>query len=113
MPVHQEERRVAALLRDLVVASGAPVEMIESRVGWEEGKLSALLEGRSGLSFTELLEVLQVMDTTPPEFFARLYGFEGNGPAQDPLDRMFEESRRVVRNAVNRRLAWKQDKGQG
>jgi len=75
--------------------------------------LSALLEGRSGLSFTELLEVLQAMDTPPPEFFARLYGFEGNGAGQDPLDRMFDESRRVVRNAVNRRLAWKGKKGEG
>ena len=112
MPVHQEERRVAALLRELLTGSGASVEVVESRAGWEEGRLTALLEGRSGLSFTELLEVLQAMDMTPPEFFARLYGFEGNGAGPDPLDRMFDESRRVVRNAVSRRLAWKREKAE-
>ncbi|HSN86319.1 MAG TPA: hypothetical protein VL025_06145 [Thermoanaerobaculia bacterium] len=104
---------------------------VETRLGWELGRLEDLLEGRARLGFDELLEVLPVLDVTPGEFFAGLYGFEpgdsgtavgemiaettrdsANGFRQRVLDRRFEESRKVVREAVARRLAWKQQRAE-
>lgn len=107
------------------------VPAVESRLGWEPGRLEGLLEGQARLGFDELLEVLPVLDITPGEFFAGLYGFEprdsgtavgemiaettrdsANGFRQRVLDRRFEESRKVVREAVARRMAWKQQRAE-
>lgn len=131
MSIHSEERRVAGLLRELMRQKRTTVPAVESRLGWEPGRLEGLLEGQSRLGFDELLEVLPVLDITPGEFFAGLYGFEprdsgtavgemiaettrdsANGFRQRVLDRRFEESRRVVREAVARRMAWKQQRSQ-
>lgn len=107
-----------------------PAPVVETRLGWDAGRLEDLLEGRARLGFDELLEVLPVLDIMPGEFFAGLYGFEpkdsgtavgemiaetrdsANGFRQRVLDRRFEESRKVVREAVARRLAWKQQRAE-
>jgi hypothetical protein len=122
--MYSDERRIAALLRDLISQSGTPTDSIETRLGWEPGRLSTLLV--QGVSFEVLLEVLPALDATPGDFFARLYGYapgpegdpargnggngnSGNGRAKVP-DRRFEESRRVVKAALARRFAWKQER---
>jgi hypothetical protein len=124
--MYSDERRIAALLRDLMLQSGTPASSIEIRLGWEPGRLSMLLA--EGVSFELLLEVLPALDATPGDFFARLYGYNpdsaggnghgvgngdnggnGNGRAKAP-DRRFEESRRVVKAAITRRSSWKQER---
>ena len=133
MAIHTEERRIAGLLRELILQKGASVEAVETDLGWERGRLDDLLEGRARLGFDELLAVLPTLKVTPGEFFAWLYGFEPkssgtaaevtlegtertNGSStwfhQQVLDRRFEESRRVVREAVARRAAWKQQRAE-
>lgn len=127
--MYSDERRIAALLSDLMLQSGTPTSAIEVRLGWERGRLSELLA--LGVSFEVLLEVLPALDATPGDFFARLYGYtpagsagdapggnghgngsgngNGNGRTKAP-DRRFEESRRVVKAAITRRSAWKQER---
>jgi hypothetical protein len=116
--MYSDERRIAALLRDLISQSGTPSDSIETRLGWEPGRLSTLLA--QGVSFEVLLEVLPALDATPGDFFARLYCYapeadpargngNGNGRTKVP-DRRFEESRRVVKAALTRRFAWKQER---
>jgi hypothetical protein len=128
MSAHPEERRIAGLLRELIVQSGLPLEMLEKRLGWAPGHLRDLLEGRLGLTFEDVLEILPLMGTTPTDFFAWLYGFdakdaaavpEGPGlraavegyPSQSAVDRRFDQSLKVVRTALTRRRAWKEEKG--
>jgi hypothetical protein len=126
MSSHPEERRIAGLLRELIVQSGSPLERLEHELGWEAGRLTALLEGHLRLTFEDVLEILPVVGTTPTDFFAWLYGFDAKDPMaagvealrQEPLgtpaqrsqDRRFEQSLRVVRDAVARRTAWKQNR---
>jgi hypothetical protein len=117
--MYSDERRVAALLRELIFQSGTPADAIESRLGWEPGRLNTLLA--QGVSFEVLLDILPALDATPGDFFARLYGYSpreletagiaGGRPAGDRRgqDRRFEESRRVVKAAITRRLSWKQE----
>lgn len=107
MPIHSDERRIAALLRELITQDGAPVEAIEGRLGWEPGRLGRLLGGQD-LSFDSLLEILPALDATPGDFFARLHAYDPAGReerSRKAADRRFEESRRVVKAAVARRLA--------
>lgn len=107
--MHSDERRIAALLRELITQDGAPVETIEGRLGWEPGRLGRLLGGQD-LSFDTLLEVLPALDATPGDFFARLHTYDPAGReerSRKAADRRFEESRRVVKAAVARRLAGK------
>jgi hypothetical protein len=129
MTLHPEERRIAGLLRELIVQSGAPPETLEKRLGWEPGRLSSLLDGRQRLRFEDVLELLPLLSTTPSDFFAWLYGFDardsdapGKGKmepttlandsvAQTALDRRFEQSLRVVKSAISRRQAWKEERG--
>ncbi|HWM89138.1 MAG TPA: hypothetical protein VN493_00075 [Thermoanaerobaculia bacterium] len=105
---------MAALLSDLMLRSGTSAAAVESRLGWEPGRLNALLGGQKGLSFEALLEILPVLDSTPGDFFAQLCSTPreasaGSG-ADRMLDRRFEESRRVVKAAIARRQAWKQER---
>ncbi len=123
MPLHPEERRIAGLLRELIVQSGLPLEHLEKRLDWEPGRLPALLEGHLRLSFEDVLDVLPVLGTTPTDFFAWLYGFDpreslgerdapvlaGNDSLGGVLDRRFDRSLRVVKNAITRRRLWKEE----
>lgn len=129
MTLHPEERRIAGLLRELIVQSGAPPETLEQRLGWEPGRLSSLLDGRLRLRFEDVLELLPLLSTTPTDFFAWLYGFDakdsgapaaretaelapsaGDSVAQRVLDRRFEQSLRVVKSAIARRQTWKEER---
>ena len=115
MAVFSEERRIAALLRELILKSGTALESIEERLGWEMGRLAALLDGPEGVSFELLLEVLPALDETPGDFFARLCGFDPEpqadsaGHTSPKSDHRFEESRKVVKAAIARRSAWKDE----
>ena len=129
MTLHPEERRIAGLLRELIVQSGAPPETLEKRLGWESGRLSRLLDGSLRLRFEDVLEILPLLSTTPTDFFAWLYGFDAKDPeasgkgkmelttsandsvAQRALDRRFEQSLRVVKAAIARRQVWKEERG--
>jgi hypothetical protein len=114
-----EEQRITRLLRELVQQSGVPAEVVETRLGWEPGRLGILLS--QGIGFENLLDVLAELDITPGDFFARLNesNSNGNGGAGGRHgrgeDRRFEESRRVVKDALARRSAWKkqQETGRG
>jgi hypothetical protein len=115
MATYSDERRIAALLRELIQQSGTVPESVDGRLGWERGRLGSLLDSQAGLSFETLLQVLPVLDETPGDFFARLCGFhpEAKNPSGNPPvrpDHRFEESRRVVKAAIARRSAWKQDR---
>ncbi len=126
MPVHPEERRIAGLLRELIVQSGITLEYLEERLDWQPGRLPALLEGHLRLSFEDVLEVLPALGTTPTDFFAWLYGFDprdpvaerdlpvlsSGAPAQGTLDRCFDQSLRVVKEAITRRRLWKDERSQ-
>jgi hypothetical protein len=105
---------MAALLSDLLLRSGTSADAVESRLGWEHGRLNALLAGQKGLTFEALLEILPVLDSTPGDFFAQLCSFtprDAGVPANGRgLDRRFEESRQVVKTAIARRQAWKQER---
>jgi hypothetical protein len=116
MPSSSDERRIAALLRELIQKSGTALGAVEERLSWEPGRLTRLLDSPQGVSFETLLEVLPALDETPGDFFARLYGFnpepqEGAGARlASRVDHRFEESRRVVKAAIARRSAWKQER---
>ena len=105
---------MAALLSDLLLRSGTSASAVESRLGWEAGRLNALLAGQKGLTFEALLEILPVLDATPGDFFAQLCSTSreasAGAPADRLLDRRFEESRRVVKAAIARRQAWKRER---
>jgi hypothetical protein len=115
MPRHPEEQRMLELLRDLIALAELRVESLETRLGWEPGRLEDLLANRRGLAVEELVEVLPLLDLKPADFFARLYNFkEKETPVETAasarLDRRFEESRRVVEEALARRAAWKRER---
>lgn len=126
MSVHPEERRIAGLLRELIVQSGTTLEMVEKYLGWKPGRLADRLDGKVRLSFEDVLEILPLLNATPADFFAWLYGFDpkeagiAGGPdsglasamAQLGTDRRFDSSLRVVKDAVSRRAAWKQERPQ-
>lgn len=128
MALHPEERRIAGLLRELIVQSGMPLEILETGLDWEPGRLTSLLEGRQRLTFDDVLEILPLLGTTPTDFFAWLYGFDprdpgvmaaegfepapavNGSPSQQGMERRFDQSVRVVRDAILRRSSWKRSR---
>src|SRR5215208_3882636 len=77
MSRHAEERRILELLRDLIALADLRVDTLESRLGWEPGRLADLLESRRGMAIEDLVQVLPLLDLQPADFFARLYGLKG------------------------------------
>lgn len=127
MATHPEERRIAGLLRELIVQSGTTLESVEQHLSWERGKLLQLLDGRLRLGFEDVLDILPLLNTTPPDFFAWLYGFDprdskpaepaapaasATSAAQRSVDRRFEQSLRVVKDALARRHTWKRERAE-
>lgn len=113
MPLHPEELRLASALRELIFEFGTTVEEVEGDLGWEVEKLSTLLEGRKRWKLGELFEVLGALELAPAAFFGRVYGLDSSGVQALTLagvDRPFEESQRVVQEAVARRFAWKRER---
>lgn len=113
MDSYPEERRIAGLLRELVAQSGMPPAVLEERLGWPPGRLTAFLEGHQRLSFDEVLEILPLLGLTSSSFLVRIYGSPpaASSPAkQRAMDRLFERSLRAVRNAIARRTAWKRER---
>ena len=113
MALHPEELRLANSLRELIVEFGTTVEEIEGELGWEVERLSILLACRKKWKLRELFEVLKALELAPATFFGRVYGLDSRDAealALSDLDRPFEESQRVVQEAVSRRFAWKQER---
>lgn len=103
--------------------------MIEKHLGWTPGRLADLLDGRLRLTFEDVLEILPLLNATPADFFAWLYGFDPResglavaeaepkkglriSSSQRVMDRRFEQSLRVVKDALARRAAWKRERAQ-
>ena len=129
MPGHPEERRIAGLLRELIVQSGTTLESVEKSLGWPPGRLAGLLDGKMRLTLEDILEILPLLNATPADFFAWLYGFDPKEtgaagmkiPSPEPSaagalaqrgDRRFETSMRVVKDAITRRTSWKEERSQ-
>jgi hypothetical protein len=130
MAGHPEERRIAGLLRELIVQSGTTLEMVEKSLAWPSGRLADLLDGKMRLTLEDILEILPLLNATPADFFAWLYGFDPKEAgaagtriaspepgaagtlAQRGTDRRFETSMRVVKDAIARRASWKQERSQ-
>jgi hypothetical protein len=128
MPLHPEELRLARSLRELILEFGTTVEDVEGRLGWPTARLSALLAGQKGWMLEEVFEVVSMLEVEPSDFFARTYGFEKArttevvlkeallGKEEPPhffdeiLDRRFDESQKVVHEAVRRRGIWKRER---
>lgn len=113
MTLHPEELRLANSLRELVYELGMTAEELEDDLGWEVERLSSLLEGQKRWKLRELFEVLKVLELTPATFFGRVYGLDSRDAeilTLSDLDRPFEESQRVVEEAVSRRFAWKKER---
>jgi len=110
MPLHPEEMRIAVSLRKLLLQAATLPEVVEGSLGWRACRLHELLAGRDGMSMRELLELLQELNTTPADFFSRLYA---SPPAAELAgDARFAESKRVVRDALFRRRTWKKERGE-
>lgn len=113
MTLHPEEMRLTNSLRELIFETGATVEEIEGDLGWDVERLSILLAGGKKWKLGELFEVLGTLELAPAVFFGRVYGLDprdAEALALSDLDRPFEESQRVVQEAVSRRFAWKQER---
>jgi transcriptional regulator with XRE-family HTH domain len=131
MPLNPEELRLARSLRELILEAGTTVEDVEGRLGWDAERLSTLLAGQKGWKFEEVLDVVSTLEVEPADFFARVYGLQGERSAElvldeivlgreeqalenfyDILERRFEESQKVVQEAVRRRTLWKRERAE-
>jgi hypothetical protein len=128
--MHSEERQWGRWMREQVVQSKRPVDTLEFQLGWESGRLSQLLAEQQRWMLGEFLELLPLMGKSTEELLIALYGpdlsqesvalsleplpeeREPTAPEQKILERHFEESRRVIEEAISRRTSWKRERGE-
>lgn len=111
MSLHPEEVRIAGSLREIVLREEAVPEVVEGSLGWRAGRFAEVVDGREGMSLRDLIELLEELQTSPSDFFSRLYGAALPGAASAG-DGRYGESKRVVRDALFRRRIWKKDRGE-
>ncbi|MEA2693665.1 MAG: hypothetical protein QOJ16_3052 [Acidobacteriota bacterium] len=96
--VDAEVRRLSSLLEAVLRYRGpggglrVGARTIERQLGWAAGTLSRVLQGKIEIKIRHVLEVLEVLDTPPEDFFELAYQQRARtGTAQDLL--AFLESR--------------------
>ena len=114
-----DERRIAGLLRELVSRSGKQMHQLEEALSWEPGRLTRLLDAPSRGQLGEVLRLITQLEMTPDEFFEQLRDQPGvvqesiESSTEEAENARFQESRRVVEEAIVRRNAWKAERSAG
>lgn len=80
------QRRAAALLRSLLAEHGTRAEELASRLGERGVELRRMIAGESGIELDRLDGVLEALEVSPSEFFARLYGPPDSAAGQTPAE---------------------------
>jgi transcriptional regulator with XRE-family HTH domain len=62
---------------------------LERRLGWTNGTLSRIFNGKTALQYGHILAILQVLDLSPGRFFEIVY--KPNTTRRDVLAELFEE----------------------
>jgi hypothetical protein len=117
--IPSDERRIAGLLRELVSHSGRQIHQLEEDLGWEPGRLNRLLDAPGRGQLSEVLRLITQLQMTPDEFFEQLRNRPGavqessESSTEEEENARFQESRRVIEEAIVRRNAWKAERSVG
>lgn len=65
-------QRIAEELRRQIAAAGLSQRALAAKLGWGRGYVSQLLTGAVDLKVKHVLEILELLQVPPGEFFARL-----------------------------------------
>jgi hypothetical protein len=111
---YSEEQPILNQLREVIGQSGMAAEDLESDLHWEPGRLGNVLSGHQSLCIRDLFAVLRLIEMSAADFFGRVYGLDPreNGllSLQHTTESRFEESQRVIEEALARRSAWKKER---
>ena len=72
--VQSEIERTLQLLRSCIHQKGFTQLQIQDALGWGRTYISQLIRQQKSLRLDQILQVLQVIDIPPVDFFAQLYG---------------------------------------
>lgn len=113
---HPDEQQILSLLRETIAQSGLSVGDLEQEIGWEPGRLGNTLSGHGSVSLRDLFGILAALEVGTADFFGRAYGLEPREvallPAEHVPELRFEESHRVIREALTRRSVWKKERAE-
>ena len=111
---YPDEQQFLSLLRELMAQNGMTAGDLESDLGWEPGRLSGALAGKKSLPLRDLFAILSQLEVGASEFFSRAYSLEPSKPALLSMEQVtrerFEESQRVIKEALSRRSTWKRER---
>jgi transcriptional regulator with XRE-family HTH domain len=113
---YPDEQQILSLLRELMAQSGMRAEDLENDLGWEPGRLSGVLAGQKSIPLRDLFAILSLLEVGATEFFSRAYCLEPSKPALLSMEQVtrerFEESQRVIKEALSRRSTWKRERAE-
>jgi transcriptional regulator with XRE-family HTH domain len=111
---YPDEQQILSLLRELMAENGMTAEDLENDLGWQPGRLSGALAGQKSIPLRDLFAILSLLEVGATEFFSRAYSLEPGKPALLSIEQVtrerFEESQRVIQDAVTRRFTWKRER---
>ena len=112
---YPEEKQILNQLREVIARSGMAVGDLESDLDWEHGRLGNVLSGQKSISLRDLFAILALLEIGVADFFGRIYGLDPREAAmlalRPSVETRFEESQRVIEEALARRSAWKKERG--
>lgn len=83
MSTSERARRIAERLEARLAEIEFPLEEMDRRLGWKEGRTASLLRRGEGLRMSDLLRMLEAAGLEERSFFASVFGL----PAQAPTRR--------------------------
>jgi transcriptional regulator with XRE-family HTH domain len=111
---YPDEQQILSLLRELMAENGMTAEDLENDLGWQPGRLSGALAGQKSIPLRDLFAILSLLEVGATEFFSRAYSLEPGKPALFSMEQVtrdrFEESQRVIKEALSRRSTWKRER---
>jgi transcriptional regulator with XRE-family HTH domain len=111
---YPDEQQILSLLRELMAENGMTAEDLENDLGWQPGRLSGALAGQKSIPLRDLFAILSLLEVGATEFFSRAYSLESREAVLLPIEQVagarFEESQRVIKDALSRRSVWKRER---
>ena len=111
---YPDEQQILSLLRELITQSGMTAGDLENEIGWEPGRLGGVLAGQGSLSLRDFFAIVSLLEVGTSDFFSRVYGLEPREAVLMPIEQItelrFEESQRVIKEALSRRTTWKRER---
>lgn len=81
----EDLRRYGAVLEELLAVKAMSRRAVEKKLGWSQGTLTKLLQGKNELKVGSLLDILGALNVAPLDFYNRVHNDSQRDSNEPPI----------------------------